>query len=277
MSYIKPANGYITSFFEPERLHPKEGVIRAHQGVDIGSADDNRIWAAGSGRVAGVGYNDTAGNYVLIRHSNGDTTSYSHLASSNVKYLQRVEQGEVIGQKGQTGGATGTHLHFELMHGKYTNDFSKKLNPLLYFVDPLTKEMQDYLQELGYEVTPDGYYGAQTIAAVTLYQKRSGLAADGYAGRATHSALKADAAGQVAADTQTAPATSTLTLTFTSGTLRGEVEDFIASKARRDIAVDIAMEQGYSKSWETREKEGGDYVGLLIGGTIKRETKKGSE
>lgn len=277
MSYIKPANGYITSFFEPERLHPKEGVVRAHQGVDIGSADDNRVWAAGAGRVAQVGYSDTAGNFVLVRHPNSDTTSYSHLESSNVKYLQTVKQGEVIGIKGQTGSATGVHLHFEIVLGKYSNNFNDKRNPLLYFVDPLTKEMQKLLQELGYDITPDGYYGAQTIAVITLYQKRRGLAADGYAGRATHAALKEEAAGLVASNAKPAPTTSTLTLTFTGGTLRREVEDFIASKARRDIAVNAAMEQGYSRSWETREKEDGDYVGLLIGAAIKRETKKGSE
>lgn len=277
MSYIKPAHGYITSFFEPERLHPKDGVIRAHQGIDIGSADDNRVWAADAGGVADVGYNDTAGNYVLIRHPNGDTTSYSHLASANVKYLQTVKQGEVIGQKGQTGSATGVHLHFEIMHGKYTNDFSKKLDPLLYFKDPLTEDMQKLLTKLGYKLDIDGFYGSEMKATVTQYQKDRGLAADGYAGQATHAALKADAAGMVAADTKPAPATSTLTLTFTSGTLRREVEDFIASKARRDIAVNMAVDQGYSKDWETREKEDGDYVGLLIGASIKEKTKRGSE
>ncbi|ARK26023.1 hypothetical protein SporoP37_15970 [Sporosarcina sp. P37] len=269
MSYIKPTNGYITSFFAPARKHPKEGVVKAHQGVDIGSADDNRVWAAASGRVAQVGYSDTAGNFVLIRHSNGDTTSYSHLASTSVKYLQTVEQGQVIGKKGRTGSATGVHLHFEIVRGKYTDDFTKKRDPLLYFKDPLTEEQQGLLVKLGYKLDVDGYYGQEMKAAVTQYQKDRGLTADGYAGHATHAALKADVAKQVASDSKPASATSTLTLTFTSGTSRRLVETFIGSRAQQEIAIKMAIDQGYSEDWKTRDKEDGDLVGLIIAAAVE--------
>ena len=67
------------------------------------------------------GWNGGYGNYIVIKHSNGTQTLYSHLSSNAVVVGDVVEQGENIGVMGNTGKSTGTHLHFEVRGG--TNPF----------------------------------------------------------------------------------------------------------------------------------------------------------
>ncbi|PIC71017.1 peptidoglycan DD-metalloendopeptidase family protein [Sporosarcina sp. P17b] len=272
--YIKPCDGLITSFMDRGRNHPLAGVIRPHQGVDIGSAEDNRIWAAASGTVYQIGYSPkSAGNYVLIKHPNGHTTSYSHLSRIDVKQGQTVSQGERIGMKGATGLATGVHLHFEIAKGNWTSTYANKLNPLLYFVDPLTKEMQGWLKELGYDVEPDGYYGEKMISAVALYQKRNNMHVDGYAGRGTYAALKAESAKQVASDKPIEKeGGNRVWIEFSSPTLEKEFITFLESKGQQEIAVKQGVDQGFSKSWETNEKATpGDKAALGLLGMIREK------
>lgn len=272
--YIKPTDGPITSFMGPARSHPVIGSIRPHQGVDIGSADDNRVWAAAGGTVYQVGYSPkSAGNFVLIKHSNGQTTSYSHLARVDVQQGQRVTQGQRIGMKGSTGLSSGVHLHFEIAKADWTNSFSNKLNPLLYFIDPETKQFQACLKELGYDVDVDGYYGEKTITAVALYQKRNGLEVDGYAGRTTYAALKADTAQQVAAAEEEVKKEEDNDLKFSSGSLKNELDFSLHSKAHRQMIIDAAIEQGYSQVHAERLSDGtiedGDLLALASGALIK--------
>lgn len=272
--YIKPCDGFITSFMDRGRNHPLAGVIRPHQGIDIGSADDNRIWAAAAGTVYQVGYSPkSAGNYVLIKHSNGHTTSYSHLSRIDVKQGQRVSQGQRIGMKGATGLATGVHLHFEIAKGNWTPTYANKLNPLLYFVDPLTKEMQGWLKELGYDVEPDGYYGEKMISAVALYQKRNNMHVDGYAGRGTYAALKAETAQQVASDnTAKKEGGNRVWIELSSPTLEKEFITFLESKGQHEIAVKQGVDQGFSESWLTNEKATpGDKAVLGLLGMIREK------
>ena len=63
------------------------------------------------------------GNYVEIDHGNGYRTVYAHLQNYLVKQGEHIEQGQVIGQVGDTGRSTGTHLHYEIRMGK------KPINP----------------------------------------------------------------------------------------------------------------------------------------------------
>lgn len=274
--YIKPCDGFITSFMDRGRNHPLAGVIRPHQGIDIGSADDNRVWAAASGKVYQIGYSPkSAGNYVLIKHLNGHTTSYSHLSRIDVKQGQQVSQGERIGMKGATGLATGVHLHFEIAKGNWTSTYANKLNPLLYFVDPDTKEMQGWLKELGYDVEPDGYYGEKMISAVALYQKRNDMHVDGYAGRSTYAKLKAEAAQQVASDAPVKKEEDE-EMKFSSGSLRKELEFSLNSKAHRQIIVDAAISEGYSVVHAEKLADGkievGDLMALAVGALVKANT-----
>lgn len=264
--YIKPAYGPITSFMGPARNHPVAGEIRAHQGVDIGYADDNRVRAAAAGVAYNIGTTRDVGNFILIRHPNGQCTSYSHLSSVSIRQGQRVKQGQVIGIKGATGRlVTGVHLHFEISKGRWNNNLSNKLNPLLHFVDPDTKQFQAWLKDLGYDVEPDGYYGENTITAVALYQKRNGLEVDGYAGRTTFAHLKAATVQQVAGDAL-AKKEEDDELKFSSPSLKAETELTLGSKARREIIVNAAVKAGAHESWKEKLDSGtitdADLLGL---------------
>ncbi|MGC9422927.1 peptidoglycan DD-metalloendopeptidase family protein [Vibrio sp.] len=108
----------VSSNFNPRRLHPVTGQLKAHRGTDYVAPVGTPIWAAGDGVVEKSSYNQFNGNYVFIRHSNTYLTKYLHLTRRTVKTGQRVKQGQVIGTLGGTGRVTGPHLHYEfLVHG----------------------------------------------------------------------------------------------------------------------------------------------------------------
>ena len=193
LNFIKPTEGLVTSFFSPQRKNPVTGILKPHTGADIGwYGTDDKVVAMASGKVVVPRYSNTAGNYIWIEHGNGYTTVYSHLKSISVRNGQQVKQGQIIGIKGATGNSSGVHLHFEVIkHNTFTNDWSKKLNPLLFFIDNTTKEWQLWLKELGYyNGVVDGIYGDGTIKAVLDYQKKNKLSADGVCGRGTYAHIK---------------------------------------------------------------------------------------
>jgi len=104
----------ISSNFNPNRRHPILNTIRAHRGVDLAAATGTEIYAAGDGKIIARGANGSYGNRIEIQHGGGITTLYAHLNSfGRFRVGDRVEQGEVIGYVGMTGGATGPHLHYE--------------------------------------------------------------------------------------------------------------------------------------------------------------------
>lgn len=108
----------VSSNFNPRRLHPVTGQLKAHRGTDYVAPVGTPIWAAGDGVVEKSSYNQFNGHYVFIRHSNTYLTKYLHLTRRTVKTGQRVKQGQVIGTLGGTGRVTGPHLHYEfLVHG----------------------------------------------------------------------------------------------------------------------------------------------------------------
>ena len=91
-----------------------------HDGTDIaGCGYGSNIFAAESGEVVTVGYKYDNGQYITIRHDNGYYTMYAHLCSgcTYVKQGDRVQRGQPIGGMGQTGFATGVHLHFAIWTG----------------------------------------------------------------------------------------------------------------------------------------------------------------
>lgn len=94
------------------------GVL--HDGTDIaGCGYGSNIFAAESGEVVTVGYKYDNGQYITIRHDNGYYTMYAHLCSgcTYVKQGDRVQRGQPIGGMGQTGFATGVHLHYAIWTG----------------------------------------------------------------------------------------------------------------------------------------------------------------
>jgi len=119
---------YVSSNFNPRRLHPVTGRVKAHRGTDYVAPVGTPIWAAGDGVVMKSGYNKFNGNYVFIRHSSTYVTKYLHMTKRKVKTGQRVKQGQTVGTLGGTGRVTGPHLHYEfLVNGAHKNPRTVKL------------------------------------------------------------------------------------------------------------------------------------------------------
>jgi murein DD-endopeptidase MepM/ murein hydrolase activator NlpD len=97
------------------RRDPFTGATRFHSGVDIGLAYGTPVRAAASGQVVFAGANGGYGNMVVIERPSGQQVRYAHLAAQNVRAGDVVEQGQVIGQVGNTGRSTGAHLHVEVI------------------------------------------------------------------------------------------------------------------------------------------------------------------
>ena len=85
-----------------------------HSGTDIAVPEGTPILAAADGTVTVANALDSYGYYVKLDHGGGLTTLYAHCSSICVTAGQQVKAGEVIAYVGQTGRATGPHLHFEI-------------------------------------------------------------------------------------------------------------------------------------------------------------------
>ena len=96
------------------RIHPKFRTKNQHSGIDIGSPKGTPIKAAGAGEVLFTGWLRGYGQVVIIDHGNGYSTVYAHMSKILTEEGNSVKTGTVIGQVGQTGVATGPHLHFEV-------------------------------------------------------------------------------------------------------------------------------------------------------------------
>ena len=123
--YCTPADGPISSGFG-YRDHPVEGEERFHYGVDIAAPDGSDVCCFADGTVKAVGESSSYGKYVIVTHEGGYETLYAHCSAISVSSGAQVGKGDVLGKVGQTGIATGPHLHFELhQEGDY-------LNPVYY-------------------------------------------------------------------------------------------------------------------------------------------------
>lgn len=152
----------ISSKFRKERYHPVLGKKRPHKGVDYAAATGTPVRAAGDGKVIFRGRKGGYGNTVILQHANKYTTLYAHLSryNKNARRGQRVKQGQTIGYVGQTGLATGPHLHYEFrvsgvhrnpltvklptaapLAKKYRTAFSKQSRPLLARLDALSETL----------------------------------------------------------------------------------------------------------------------------------------
>ena len=90
---------------------------RLHDGIDIGADRGTPVVAAEAGTVLFAGEHGSYGNLVVLKHDDGLVTVYAHNEQNLVRKGQRVRQGQRIGKVGQTGRATGPHLHFEVRRG----------------------------------------------------------------------------------------------------------------------------------------------------------------
>lgn len=106
---------YISSGFNPRRMHPVLKRIRPHNGIDYYAPKGTPVYAAGGGTVIQAGYSAANGNHVFIKHANNIVTKYLHFSKGMAKQGQKVQQGQTIGLVGATGLATGPHLHYEFV------------------------------------------------------------------------------------------------------------------------------------------------------------------
>ena len=120
----------ISSLFSSQRFHPILKTNRPHNGVDFAAPPGTPVRAAGDGVVSWAGLNGEYGNHVAIDHGEGMVTTYSHLRgiATGLQVGERVRQGQVVGFVGQTGLATGPHLHFALFHDQqYMNPLTARV------------------------------------------------------------------------------------------------------------------------------------------------------
>ncbi|HXJ55008.1 MAG TPA: peptidoglycan DD-metalloendopeptidase family protein [Burkholderiales bacterium] len=95
------------------RVHPIARSWRAHQGIDYAAPTGTRVRAVGDAVVEHAGPRGGYGNTVILRHAGQYTTVYAHLSRIAVRRGAHVAQNDTIGFVGQTGWATGPHLHYE--------------------------------------------------------------------------------------------------------------------------------------------------------------------
>ncbi|MEK9914369.1 MAG: DUF5930 domain-containing protein [Paracoccaceae bacterium] len=99
---------------------------RMHNGTDFAAPHGTPIRATADGTVVYVGWQSAYGRLIKIKHDFGIETRYAHLSKFRVKKGQRVSRGQHIGDMGNTGRSTGTHLHYEIRIG------GKAINPMKY-------------------------------------------------------------------------------------------------------------------------------------------------
>ena len=103
------------------RFHPIDKVWKLHNGIDL-SAKKEEVYAVLDGVVERTGYNSTSGNFIVLKHVSGITTSYCHLSKNLRLSGDLVKAGDIVAISGNTGKSTNFHLHFVVRKdGKYMN------------------------------------------------------------------------------------------------------------------------------------------------------------
>lgn len=124
-SYAPPLEGAVTSGFG-YRLHPVAEEEKFHYGVDLEASEGDAIRAFADGTVGVVARSSQLGNYVTVNHEGGFSTLYAHCRQVTATAGQTVRCGDRLAEVGQTGNATGPHLHFEIHSGQ------EYINPVYY-------------------------------------------------------------------------------------------------------------------------------------------------
>lgn len=125
---VTPVSGELTSAFG-YRDHPVNGEYTFHSGVDLAADKGTAVAAFAAGTVDFVGESEAYGLYIQLDHGNGVTTFYCHCSELCARKGEQVSAGQTIAKVGDTGNATGAHLHLEIRKD------GALLNPL-YYVSP---------------------------------------------------------------------------------------------------------------------------------------------
>jgi len=134
VDFIWPVTGRISSIFGLRRFF-NEQERNPHNGLDIAADEGAPIKAVADGTVTELGDFFFSGNMIFIDHGQGIVTLYAHLSKIAVKPGDKIKQGDIIGNVGQTGRATGPHLHFAVISNQVLIDpifmLPKDGNPVL--------------------------------------------------------------------------------------------------------------------------------------------------
>jgi murein DD-endopeptidase MepM/ murein hydrolase activator NlpD len=196
--YAMPVQGRITSGFGTrETFRTDNGAMasRNHGGVDIAAPLGTSVRAANDAIVKFAGFVRGFGNMVELDHGAGVTTRYAHLSRIDVKEGNSVDRGQTIGAVGQTGNATGPHLHYEVTVNGHKVDPTKGFFP----IDRLRQEKDEIkamataahelaeqqaagidAQEAAVEADPNKTHGQQLTELVALQDKKIAILKTGY-------------------------------------------------------------------------------------------------
>jgi murein DD-endopeptidase MepM/ murein hydrolase activator NlpD len=123
---IMPTQGWLSSAFSSMRTHPILHMARPHEGIDVSAPMGSPIEAPAAGIVSDAGWETGYGNSITIDHGFGIVTKFAHASKLLVRNGQRVSRGQRIALVGNSGLATGPHLHYEV----HVN--GRPVNPLKY-------------------------------------------------------------------------------------------------------------------------------------------------
>lgn len=163
----------ISSTFSTGRRHPVLNRIRAHKGVDYAAPVGTPIRATGNGKIVFRGNKGGYGNTIVLQHGSQFTTLYAHLSrfAGGVRAGTKVQQGQIIGYVGQTGLATGPHLHYEFRINDVHRDPLKVKFPT---AEPIAADAKSAFEALAQErlaqllqFKQDGRYAADTSRSTT--------------------------------------------------------------------------------------------------------------
>ncbi len=125
---IMPTAGWLSSNFSLSRFHPILHRSRPHEGIDLAAPMGAPIVAPAAGTVTHVGTEVGYGLVVELDHGYGIVTKYAHCSHASVRVGQHVKRGDEIAAVGNSGLATGPHLHYEIhVNGRI-------VNPLTYML-----------------------------------------------------------------------------------------------------------------------------------------------
>jgi hypothetical protein len=138
---LPPDNTFVDTIYRYGTTHNE--TRDPHHGVEFLNKFGTPVHAAGDGEVQFAGpdnealyspWDDFYGNLIVIRHADERYTLYAHLSEINVEAGAEVKTGDLIGEVGQSGAATGSHLHFEVRQGSDGTDYLSTQNPELWLI-----------------------------------------------------------------------------------------------------------------------------------------------
>ena len=136
------------------RNHPIYHRRILHKGIDLAANIGNNVYATGDATVQSTDQGQPRRGYgkqILLNHQYGYQTRYAHLSQIFVKPGEKVVRGQLIGKVGNTGGVTGPHLHYEVIH------MGQVVNPINYFNRNMTNEEYERLMEQMQELNLDTF------------------------------------------------------------------------------------------------------------------------